>query len=163
MWSSSHESCSRNASSLAVIIRRARMSRPSAAIWSRRKWTHYFESRNRRLYFLLVSCFWWQHRKNKASKASMVSEFLSGRCFICYTSTQISRVTQDTMLWKIKLSLPSKCIPVGHYPVLYIQNIKEPQRLSRQRNVKCFPKESPKSTNSWKPVCLLLKVKTFGQ
>lgn len=60
MWNSSHESCSRNPSSLAVIIRRAWMSSSSAAIWSRRKWIHYFESRNRRLYFLVVSCFWWQ-------------------------------------------------------------------------------------------------------
>lgn len=106
MWNSSRESCSRNACSLAVIIRRAWTSSSSAAIWSRRKWIHCFESRNRRLYVLLVSRFWWQYRKNKASEASMVSEFPSGRCFISYNRAQISRVTQDTMLWKIKLKLP---------------------------------------------------------
>lgn len=159
MGNSSQESCSRNASSSAVIVRRAWTSSSSAAIWSGRKWICYFESRKRRLFVLLASCLWWQHRKNKGSKASMVSEFLYGRCFISSTSAQISRVTQDIMLRKMRLNLPSKLHSSSVHPKQW-----RPPKAPCTKECEVFSKGIlPGNTNSYKPVCLLLKVKTFGQ
>lgn len=109
IWGRSDESRSRNACFLAVIIQKVWMSSSSAAIWSRKAWLHYLESKKSRLYFLLVSHFGWHSKATKWTKAERHPDSVPGRRFVsCSQNPGLKGCTRHNAVKNQTQEPPSK-------------------------------------------------------